>query len=184
MRGADPWRYLEWLREETAPCGGSRAAGEALEDSLVHPRLLIVGGAGCGKTTFLRQLAHLWCLGVQEARTYTLLFPIFVRLSELRAETGGDWLIDFLEARSRERNWGLDREFFREKLGAALAMLDGLDEAPWAARRIEEIAAASPQSRFVVTARPIGPAGADGLAGFRTVNVGSVVPQLRGSVLI
>ena len=174
MHGSDPSRYLAWLRDATAGAADVRPAGiEALEEALIHQRLLIVGGAGCGKTTFLRQVVFLWCCGLQDARTYSLLFPIFVQLSELGAEGGKDWLIDFLGVRNRELNWGLHADFFREKLGAAFVLLDGLNDAPAAARPIEDIAAANPHSRFVVTTRPMGRPAAEILAGFHTVRVES-----------
>ena len=44
------------------------------------------------------------------------------------------WLIDFLDARNRDFNWGLHADFFRQKLAAALVLLDGLNEAPRLAR--------------------------------------------------
>jgi len=168
MRGGDPSRYLAWLCAQTAPPEPLPAAADPLDESLIHPRLLIVGHAGCGKSAYLRQLAYLWCRGVQDTHTYTLLFPIFVSMSEAAAETGDQWLIDFLDARSRESNWGLDPEFFRQKLGAAFVLLDGLHDAPWAARPIERMAAANPLSRFVVTTRPMGRV-VEVLAGFHTV---------------
>jgi len=176
MRGSDPSRYLEWLRGQTAPVDDSRPAGiEALEETLSHPRLLIVGDAGCGKTTFLRHVAFLWCCGLQDARTWSLLFPIFINLSELAAHIGGcefpDGLIDFLGTRSRDLSWGLHRDFFREKLSAALVLLDGLNEAPAAARLIEDTATANPQSRFVVTTRPLVHSAEEILAGFHRVQV-------------
>jgi hypothetical protein len=171
MRGADPSRYLEWLRALTAPTDPLPAAVVPLDDSLIHPRLLIVGEAGCGKTAYLRQLAYLWCRGLQDTHTYTLLFPIFVSMSEAAAETGDGWLIDLLHDQSREHNWGLDPEFFRHKLGAAFVLLDGLHDAPWAARPIERMAVANPLSRFVVSTRPIGRV-VEILAGFHTVRAG------------
>ena len=168
MPGADPSRYLEWLRAETAPADGETGAIDGLEESLVHPRLLLLEEAAGWKSAFLRELAYLWCRGVEDARTYTLLFPIFVPMPDLRPEAGNGWLLDYLAVRSRELQWGLDGEFFRRKLAAALVMIERLDAAPWAAGAIERMAGANPRSRFVVTARPM----AMELAGFHTVRAG------------
>jgi NACHT domain len=164
MRSNDPSRYLAWLRAETAD--SQHTSLDSLEESLVHPRLLIVGPAGSGKTAFLQHVAFLWCCGLQDARTWSLLFPIFIRLPEAAAYTGCGWLADFLESRSRVLDWGLDAAFFRKKLGAAFVFLDGLEEAPSTAGLIEETAAANPLSRFAVASRP----GTAGLAGFHSTH--------------
>jgi len=162
MRGNDPSRYLEWLRAETADSPHTYL--DSLKESLIHPRLLIVGPAGSGKTAFLKHVAFLWCCGLQDARTWSLLFPIFFRLPEAAAHKGSDWLADFLAKRSRELEWGLDAAFFRQKLGGAFVFLDGLEEAPLTAGLIEETAAAHPLSPFVVASRT----GTAGLAGFHS----------------
>jgi len=178
MSGSDPSRYLAWLYEETRSTGIPACVSPDLDAALTYPRLLIEGPAG---SPFLRHVAHLWVAGLLDARTYTLLFPIFIRLSELAAiSESPDPLIDFLDRRNRELNWGLHSDFFREKLGAALVLLDGLDEAPGLARLIEDIAAANPHSRFIVTTRPQSPPKI--LAGFHVVQV-EPRPRLLQSTL-
>jgi hypothetical protein len=105
-------------------------------------------------------------------------FPLFIRISELAehiqccSEQAGrnippeqdsaDWLGHFLGTRNTTFGWGLSEEFFVEKLasGAAIVLLDGLDEAPdrtareRAARLLEHATTAYPGSRFVVSSRP------------------------------
>jgi hypothetical protein len=162
----DPSRYLKFLREETAreyqPC-------PEMEEALVYPRLLITGPAGAGKTAFLRYVAYLWCRALEDARTYTLLFPVFLRMAELAAHIEGagggpprespEWLADFLGRRGGQLGWQLSPEFLRQKIAAGFLLLDGLQEAPeWAARLVENVAAAFPRSRLVVTTREGGPA--------------------------
>jgi len=181
MRRSDPSRYLEWLRGQTAGAWvpTSSQAGADLEESLTYPRLLIEGDPGSGKTAFLRHVAHLWVAGLLDARTYTLLFPIFICIAELAQHIechsgrlpreSPEWLIDFLETRNRELIWGLDADFLREKLGGGFLLLDGLnDSPPWMARLVENAAAVYCQSRFVVTTRP----GRNAVAGFHCVRIG------------
>jgi hypothetical protein len=181
MCGSDPSRYLAWLREETALAYApiSIQGGAELEEALAHPRLLIEGDAGSGKTSFLRHVAGLWVAGLLDARTSTLLFPIFIRMSELAdhiecrsgrlPRESPEWLIDFLDARSRELSWGLDADFFRERLGGGFLLLDGLDESPrWMASLVENAADFYRECRIVLATRT----GQNGVAGFHRVRIG------------
>ena len=144
--------------------GGRDAMAEArgsaeLRLALTEPRLVIVGDPGCGKTTFLRWVAH--CLaadrlgrdpGGGERRLglapgpggprLPILVPIADWLgfiAEARAQHNGPtlpkgaaWLDAYLGARAKDATQGLDATAFLRWLraGEALILLDGLDEAP------------------------------------------------------
>lgn len=167
MPAADPSAYLAYLHNHTALIENPP---EPLENALIHPRLLIVGPSA---PAFLRHVAFLWCSGLEDSRTYSLLFPILMRLAELSNHlTSPEPLLDCLALQSRQLDWGLPASYFGEKLPAAFILLDGLSDVPEAHRHsihrlIEEAAAAWPQSRIIVATRlPV-----DSLAGFHAVFV-------------
>ncbi len=148
-----------------------------LEQALSLRKLVIEGGPGSGKSTFLRKIAR----EVQG-------FPILVRIADLdeymhKCDTPGrpanlvspEWIPHYLAS----RKWGLDARFFDRRLhhSNTTLMLDGLDEAPDRLRRenfarlFEDATRIYKECRFVVTTRPLAYAGAAVLSGFEKVTI-------------
>src|SRR5207253_9333202 len=112
-------------------------------------------------------------------------FPLLIRIAELAqhielhgrqtalAPESPEWLIHFLNARNQTLGWGLNQEFFAERLagGSAVVLLDGLDEAPdrlereRAARLLENATQAYRGCRFAVSTRPLAYVGESLLTG-------------------
>jgi hypothetical protein len=209
---------------------GSERKPTLLEEALRHPRLVIVGDPGSGKTTFLRRIAFEMAKGAVQGvaspapeslatpeapraswltRLWSFLrseqtvapvtsqppFPILIRVADLihhideaRAGAGNVacpdcedpvWIGRFLATRNTTFGWGLGSEFFVDKLnsGAAVVMLDGLDEAPerhkreHASRLFEHATREYGKSRFVVTTRPQSYSGRALLADFHEARI-------------
>jgi predicted NACHT family NTPase len=186
----------------TAPAGKG-AAGKGKQELLEHGepvllerelenrRLIIEGEAGSGKTTFVRRIAWALCREGEEKELRLPFqgFPLFIRIRELdahitatldRHQTGPTlptdrmWITHYLAS----RGWGLDEEFFEEKLRGPenVLLLDGLDEAANATRRADIVrliadAATANGCRCVVTTRPTEVEKDTALPGFRTIRL-------------
>ncbi len=157
--------YLSRLRDLTAADGDARIPLAAYE-ALRQERVVIAGGAGAGKTTFLRHIAFLFACGIEDTRTTSLPFPILLSAKDLAGLDSPAQLIDWLAATS-----GLPLDFLRDKLmeGFCVLLLDGLEEAPEAARLIEKAALSFRYSRWIVATRPLPEVGEALIAGFETV---------------
>ena len=197
-------------KEDLSELVGEReAASVPLQNALKSDRLVIVGDPGSGKTTFLHRICYALSqtlLDEPQAAKERLgidgkPFPVFVRIGELAEHirlcredparlgpVGADaptWLPNFLATKSEEMSWGLDEDFFRQKIesGQAIILLDGLDEAPGRVEResivrlFEHATTAYGPCQFVVTTRPRAYEGEAVLGGFRRAEIEPLTPE-------
>jgi hypothetical protein len=90
----------------------------------LRDRTAWAGDSSLENVELLHRMAHLWALALLDARFDELLLPVLATESPI---------LDALDRESRERAWGLSREFFEERLqsGACLLLIDGADAAEW-----------------------------------------------------
>ncbi|MCP4531359.1 MAG: hypothetical protein GY831_09030, partial [Delftia sp.] len=188
-----------WLQAEASLAPGERRrvhehAGQTTETVTVsvnealaaHPRLVVLGDPGCGKTTLLRYLALLYArdlaegaslvgdrLGLDERGRLPILLPLrkvgaFLRERPDDGTQGHGLLLEFLFSALKNERLTLPDDFFDERLdeGAAVILLDGLDEVADSrlrqrvSRLVEAFARAYPGCRYVVASRVVGYSGA------------------------
>jgi len=174
-----------------------------LQHALSNPKVVIVGDAGSGKSTFLRRVAFELCRNLRDTRPPDAppflepddkRFPILIRGADLAkllaADTSPkppdapDWIPYFLAKQSADYKWGAGEDFFQHKLhdGGCLVILDGLDEAPERrvreriARLFERATQAFPTCDFLVSTRPQTNEGDSVLADFHQVRIGDLEP--------
>jgi predicted NACHT family NTPase len=143
--------YRDRKQSEQEPQPGKDVANK-------HPYLMVLGGPGMGKTTFLRKVG-LEALKQGQGEYEHILIPVFLELRQCREEKDLE-----LEAKIAEefKNCGLDRyEECTERLlknGKLLILLDGLDEVPInllpkMTRAIQDLVDRYDKNRFIVSCR-------------------------------
>ncbi len=180
-----------------------------LEELLSHTHVVIEGGPGSGKTTFLRRIAYELCR--DDGKPSLMLpshgFPIYIRIAHLEEhitkcrsrnqqdaplhDDSPSWLVHFLVSRSSDRGWNLNAAFFEATLRrpGTTILLDGLDEASSrlaresSAQLLFAAAADYEKCRFVVTARPQAYAGLAKLSGFEEFLIDDLQPEAAETFL-
>jgi len=172
----------------TASTEGATLADVSLEGWLAsHPRLLIEGRAGGGKTTILQWIA------VRAARRdftgpasqFNGHVPFFRRVGEYagRPLPGAEEFLDSIAPHLLQKD---NRAWPRDQLltGRAFLLIDGVDEVPEAQRPavvtwVEELTGYFPNVRCVMTTRPTAlEPGALSQAGFATADLEPMDPGL------
>lgn len=166
--------YIPLTTLGTSDGQAGRPVPQVLEQALTRRKVVIVGDAGSGKSTFLRRVAFELCrnprgtfLPADDRR-----FPILIRVADfakmLATDTSSklpdsaEWVAHFLEKQSQAYGWGADEAFFQHKLQQehCLVMFDGLDEAPdtkmreRVARIFERATGSFKKCDFLVSTRP------------------------------
>lgn len=213
-KAGDAARYIKALRDETShfdvqgiKFGDNRAYRFPIEEFYIplttssiplqeavqaHPKLLVVGDPGSGKSTFLKRVAFDLCKNWQEgdplpARIEAAVLSTYIAQRHTTKEgpadaSSPDWIPAFLGAQCDEKNRGLGADDFRERLkaGECHVLIDGLDETPdepsreRMAKLIREAAQAFDGCRFVVTSRPEGKVS---IQGFEEALIEDLQPQ-------
>jgi predicted NACHT family NTPase len=153
---------------------------EALSAVKDHPKLMVLGKPGAGKTTFLKSLT-VECIQ-PENNFFTDLVPLFVTLREFvkAAHKTQSWkLLDYLVCVLAEQWNGCDRANAKEILvqGRSFVLLDGLDEVP--PEDLENVLDAVQEfgyliNRLVITCRT---QSQQALDGFTDVEVADFTPE-------
>ncbi len=174
-----------------------------LQEILSERLLAVIGDPGAGKSTFLRRVVFEYCrrrlgekieddhkvMKLPDEELLPMLIPVASLIEHMQNCQGREdtpttadsprWLAHYAGTKCTEASLGMDETFFRQQLetGAAIVLLDGLDETPRTdqreamARLLEAAARSYDKSHFVVTTRPAAYEGKVVLSGFRQVQI-------------
>jgi len=125
-----------------------------LEVASKHPRLVVLGNAGSGKTTFLKHLA----MNFPSESHGKPVVPVFIGLNKFAEENSQENLIQAIE---QEFEFSPNISEIVQgllKQGHCLILLDGLDEVPdresdRVYKSIDEMVDKYPDNRFIITGR-------------------------------
>jgi hypothetical protein len=173
--------YRDRQQSEQEPKPGKDVANK-------HPYLMVLGGPGMGKTTFLRKVG-LEALKQGQGEYDHILIPVFLELRQCREAKDLD-----LEAKIAEefKNCGLDRyEECTERLlknGKLLILLDGLDEVPTEllprmTRAIQDLVDRYDKNRFIVACRIAFYRSFETFRRFRDIAIADFSPQQMESLI-
>jgi predicted NACHT family NTPase len=153
-----------------------------------NPYLMVLGGPGMGKTTFLRKVG-LEALKQGQGEYEHILIPVFLELRQCREVKDLDLVAKIAE---EFKNCGLDRyEDCTEQLlkhGKLLILLDGLDEVPIdllpkMTRAIQDLVDRYDQNRFVVSCRIAFYRSFETFQRFRDIAIADFNPQQMESLI-
>jgi predicted NACHT family NTPase len=149
--GRDPQNFgrsiLSRVRERCIP---------AIEAVQLHDKLMILGGPGAGKTTFLKWLA----LQCHKGRVLADRVPFFITLKEFAETEGEPDLLSFIVNQLKDNGIENGRSVGDRilKAGRAIVLLDGLDEVKTqdhdrVLNTIRQMEETFYKSKFVITCR-------------------------------
>lgn len=154
----------EWLTTQSAaPRSSAGTEFRAIDGSQYvekSNRLVVLGGPGAGKTTFLKYLALAYSEKVvfEGTKLKTSKLPFFVSLPELSKVDLG--ILDFISRPLIQREDEYAKDFIERSLkkGLAVVLLDSLDEVPDAGRasviqRVKDFSISFPETKLVVSCR-------------------------------
>jgi predicted NACHT family NTPase len=173
--------YRDRKQSKQEPQPGKDVANE-------HPYLMVLGGPGMGKTTFLRKVG-LEALKQGQGEYDHILIPVFLELRQCREEKD----LDLVAKISEEfKNCGLEHyEDCTEQLlknGKLLILLDGLDEVPIdllpkMTRAIQDLVDRYDKNRFVVSCRIAFYRSFEAFQRFRDIAIADFSPQQMESLI-
>ncbi|MGC4048412.1 MAG: SUMF1/EgtB/PvdO family nonheme iron enzyme [Paludibaculum sp.] len=194
--------YVPLECDESPEAGATSASVKPgrrpLEPFRQENRLVLLGGAGSGKTTFLKRIAA--DLSRRTLEDELQIFPVYVQAAELAEHirrqalnpgpetplsgTAPLWLSHYMwKAASQDRSGTLPLAFYESRLkaGRCCILIDGLDESSGEslAPLISAVSTTYSHCSVLVTSRPRAFTSKDSLPGFRFIQI---APMARSTM--